>query len=356
MGITWHTTASDMLKNMGNEWWTIYLLVAVIIVLFNALVYMASRIFILPQIERYAKGELLQAFAMIAIGGILLAFQVSGDFAMVPGGRSVTQLIDEKVAEQILGMKGYAANPYEVDYVYLAAILKKLETEFMDANSQSSLDIPLTMMFGITIMSNYIPIPLQTAFEFIWSMLFDAILIAEDTMWLSIATYFQLNLLQWIEASMAAVYLPLGLIFRAIPITRGLGAAMMGVAITLYFIYPFVLAILFLSGPPIEGITISVEEKPQQAGGSVAKPKVCPADPTAVLELLNNPQFKPDSPQGQARSEKLSNTISAFSLIQLYAYFYPVVAMFTCLLAANAITSVLGGDLSGISRSIFRVV
>ncbi len=155
---------------------------------------------------------------------------------------------------------------------------------------------------------------------------------------------------------MAAVYLPLGLIFRAIPITRGLGAAMMGIAITLYFVYPFVLAIMFLSGPPLEGITISVEEKPAQAEGGGSKPKICPADPTAAIELLDNPQFKPDSPQSKAASERMSSALGAFSLIQLYAYFYPLVAMFVSLITANAITSILGGDLSGISRSIFRVL
>lgn len=359
MWMVWHTTATEMLHNMGDEWWAIFMLVALITILFNAIVYMVSRLFMLPQVQRYAKGELLQALAIVAIGGVLLTFQATGNFALStqPNAYSVTDLIDEKTAEALLGVKGYAANPYEVDYVYMAAVLKLLEDEFKTANSVSLYEIPLKMRLGVYSASNYVPLSFGGLLEPLWSKLFDGMMLAEDVMWLSISTYFQLNLLQWIEASMAAIYLPLGIIFRAIPLTRGLGAAMLGIAITLYFIYPFVLAVLFLSGPPLEGVSINVEEKaPQTQEGTVEKPAICPNDPTAVLELIDSPAMKPDSPQGSKEGRKFSAAVSSLSQIQLYAFFYPLVAMFTSLMAVTTITSILGGDLSGIGRSIFRVI
>jgi len=173
----------------------------------------------------------------------------------------------------------------------------------------------------------------------------------EENMWLALAGYFQINLLQWIEASMFAIYLPLGILLRSIPFTRGGGAAIMAIAITSYFFYPFFLGLFYFNGPQLP-YTCSVDFEFEPADPIPDESKKCPLDPTAVVSLIEG-----DDDDNFISGPKIPVLdVSGMSRIRMYTYYYPFLAMLICVIVVRALAQILGGNISDIGRGMVRVI
>jgi len=349
----WETSAQTFASNLPGEWYTISLLVVTTIAFALILMYMLSKIFQFPQLESTIKRELFQLIATLLMITILLGFEKTTSFA-IASGVDLRDMISEKAAEQLLGKQGYQVNVFDASYVYLISTTTCLKKSFEEAQSNEYKEMLTRMSAGVYVFGGNLPLPLSQIFLSTWKDLMTSMMRAEDVMWLSIAAYFQINLLQWIEASMVTVYLPIGILLRSVPFTRGGGAAIMAIAISLYFVYPFLLTTLFFSGPPLPKeckVTIEVEGQPSK---TVNAPKVCPSDPTAIEAYYGGESTSGGGGEGSKSLPTLD--ISGFQVVRLYAFFYPFIAMVGTLLFARSLAQVLGGNISDIGRGMVRVI
>ncbi|MEM3363883.1 MAG: hypothetical protein QXS93_00015 [Candidatus Micrarchaeia archaeon] len=351
--VLWDTAAQNFAKNLPLEWYGASMLVVMIIALSLILIFMLSRIFQAHNLESTIKRELFQLGATVIMITLLLGIQQSVDKFLIAGNTDIRDMISEKAAEELLGKKGFEVNIFDVSYVYLISTQKCLKKTYEGYLNDQTAEILSRLSASFDVLGNQIPMPLAPLFIPFWKSLMTSIMRAEDVMWLSIATYFQINFLQWIEASMATVYLPIGILFRSIPFTRGAGAAIMAIAISLYFVYPFLLTILFFNGPPLPPVCAVSVTAPEEGGGTAAKPpKVCPNDPTSVEAYFSTG----GGAGGTAGSLVQKIDVSGFDAVRMYAYYFPFVAFVGTVIFGRSLAQVLGGNISDIGRGMVRII
>ncbi|MEM0437842.1 MAG: hypothetical protein QXU54_00920 [Candidatus Micrarchaeia archaeon] len=359
----WETSAQVLAQNMPLEWYGIAMSVVMIIAFMLIILYMASKIFSSRTLEMAVRREFFQLAATVLLITFLMAFATTESF-IIAGNKDFRDMIGGAAAEQILGKTGYQVNIFDVSYVYLLSSLKCLKSEYNRLLKLQAYEMIPRMGVSLNVMGALVPLPIPVILDLAtdaWGKLMVAIMDAEEILWLSLAAYFQINFLQWIEASMVTVYLPLGILLRAFPYTRGGGAAIMGIAISLYFVYPFLLTVLFVNAPPLpDKCSVAVEIVEEEEETVKEGKKMCPADPTAIESLIEESQG--NKPAGSSGYGKLiSSDVGGFSQdtagrIRLYAYFYPFVAMVGTFLFARSLTQILGGNIADIGRGMVRVI
>lgn len=356
LAVLWDTAASNFVKNLPGGWYTTSMLVVAIIALALVLMFMISRLFQAHSLEPTIKRELFQLLATVIMITLLLGIETSSNMFLIAGNKDIRSIISEKAAEQLLGKQGYSVNIFDVSYVYFMSAQKCLKSRYQSYLDDQAQEIVTKISMSLSVIGNQIPIPLSPLFASTWKSLMLSIMRAEDVMWLSIATYFQINFLQWVEASMVSVYLPIGILLRAVPFTRGGGAAIMSIAISLYFVYPFLLTMMFFNGPPLPPeCSVSVDVEP--GGGSTPTtkpPKVCPNDPTAVEAYFGGSQGSTGA--GGVATSPQAMDVSGFDAVRMYAYYFPFVAFIGTVLFARALAQLLGGNISDIGRGMVRVI
>jgi hypothetical protein len=350
LSVLWYSSVDSMVSNLPGEWFSICLLVISLIFLILTLMFMISKIFSVPTLDRKIKEEFFQLGATVIIIFLLAGISSSGSF--LNNNQSFEDTLSSMSGYYILGYSGAGVNTFEMSYVYLVSALDCVRIDFKNSvDFVNQRETWLYLNAGVTLIQTQIPIPMRTIFVGlgVWDEILNEYVKAEENMWLSIAGYFQINLLQWIEASMFAVYLPLGILLRSIPFTRGGGAALMGIAITTYIFYPFFLSLFFFNGPQLP-YTCSVDFVFEEAEQEPSKK--CPLDPTAVVSLIeedesSNAESKPNIPVLD---------VSGMNRIRMYTFYYPFLAMLVCIIVARTITQILGGNISDIGRGMVRVI
>jgi len=353
----WETSAETFAKNLPGEWLAISMTIVMIIAFFLVLLFMLSRLFAVRQLESTIKREMYQLGATVLLIMFLATFQNTSSF-VIAGDHDVRTMVSEKAAEELLGKKGFSVNIFDVSYVYFVSITKCLKHDYTVQFHKQGLESITRIFLSLDVIGAQVPIPLSLIWlqTGVWKMFMEAMIIAEEIMWLSVATYFQINFLQWIETSMVTVYLPIGILLRSVPYTRGGGAAIMGIAISLYFVYPFLLAIMFFNGPQLPGrCSVEIEESPPAPPTSFAGKKLCPADPLAVDEFLKGDSGASGS-GGDTSSSTPSMDVSGMGVVRMYSYFFPFVAMVGTVICARTLAQILGGNIADIGRGMTRVI
>lgn len=348
MSILWYSSTQQMLQNLPGGWFSISMLVVSIIMFSLALLYMVSKLFSVPTLDRKIREEMFQLGATVVILLILAGLETTGGI-LSGTNQHLDDLMSSMSGYYVIGKENMAVSTFDVAYVYLISSFDCLKKEFKESVDVVNEKEKWTVfsMTG-TVFSVSIPIPIRNILisSGIWDEILDGYIKAEEIMWISIAGYFQLNLLQWIEASMFAVYLPLGILLRSIPYTRGGGAALMAIAITTYFFYPFFLALFYFNGPQLpEACSVDFEYETAEFSGV----KKCPLDPTAV-ELLFDELENP-SP---SRIPVLD--VAGLNRIRIYTYYYPFLTFGICIIIVRSIAQLLGGNISDIGRGMVRVI
>lgn len=352
MSVLWYSSTQQMMANLPGGWFSMSMIVVTLIMFCLALLYMASKIFSVPTLDRKIREEFFQLGATIIILLMLAGLDSTGGMFL-----NTNQYLDDLMSSMsgyyVVGQSGMGVNTFGVAYVYLISSMDCLRKDFKDA-ADSVNEKETWMMFAVsgTAVSVSIPIPIRTIMvgAGLWDEILSDYVKAEENMWLALAGYFQINLLQWIESSMFAIYLPLGILLRSIPFTRGGGAAIMAIAITTYFFFPFFLAIFYFNGPQLPStcsvdFTVETAETPPEE-------KKCPLDPTAVASLIEGEK---DTNQESAPKIPVLD-VSGMSRIKMYTYYYPFLSMLICIIIVRAISQILGGNISDIGRGMVRVI
>ncbi len=335
----WNTTAADLGKTvLGDASWIAIALLAIMIQIFIvALAYMLSKFFELPDLRRWVKSELAQVLASIILV-VLLFTIVSGESYGVGLIQNQTEIFAGSIV--VPGMAGLAkVSPFDASYVYLRAMLKCVESKYKETY-KPGIERLLASDIIVSPFILRIPIPFKWFSYPLYSMIVEAHYKANSLTWLALALYFQYNLLQWVETAMFTVYLPIGIILRIFPYTRGAGALMIALAIGLYIVYPLMFVVILMSsGSPPSGC---------QAPQITMSTNICANDPAAFATLIKVAQAE----AAMGSSGLGGQTVSMI----VYAFFYPIVVLVVTFAFVRAIAPVLGADVSEMGRSLFKIL
>ncbi len=157
---------------------------------------------------------------------------------------------------------------------------------------------------------------------------------------LQVAYHSEKVLVEYIHRSALAVFLPLGIILRIIPLTRGLGGLLMALAIGFYIIFPI---FFFASSLALSVSTTSIDYPP------AVEIQQCSSDTisqtTAVTQAYQL--------QFQEMDTQVEQTYAALSIDLMFT---PFVALAVTLFFVRFLASIFGGDSALILRGVSKMV
>jgi hypothetical protein len=226
---------------------------------FAALAFMAGEFLSMPSIKAWVKGELyehsLSAFIiLIAIASVITLNWIAIGFVSQPNAQTYcnenlthpefddpNQYPVFTQAQFFLGCK-----PDPTDFIPMAGNFRGVMLAPMLSAYRHLIGIELvlgilsTMGFSTQQVTAIVTIP-RLSFQPLIGMTIvsEAHIIVLDYIALGAGVIFsQKVLLQFIQESMLTIFLPFGLLFRAIPLTRKTGSTIIALCIAAYFVYP----------------------------------------------------------------------------------------------------------------------
>ena len=169
--------------------------------------------------------------------------------------------------------------------------------------------------------------------------------LANGTVYLAVFEYVQYYLLTFAQYTMLAVFLPIGLLLRAFPITRGAGGLIVAFALGFAFVFPVTYILVIAVMPNINSACSTVpvpvlgEELP------------CYFNPGEIEENVYYIQTKSGDINNQV--EQISTRLS---LMYLQAFFYPMISLIVTFTFIRQTGSLFGADLAEIGRGIIKIL
>ena len=342
------------------EKWEVMAITAIMIcVLFNALVYMAGRALESENLKRYAKAEFLQVTAST----MMIFFAVDLLYAMSTGNGAAGTAMD--FMGQVIGANsavacgapGIAGGTF---YVWntqsefgpgpLGAFKCKMQekiTALDDAYEHIyKANLPNERFTSTCIILFGIPVYCGDWDKALHNEVEEAHLLATKIVGLLMPLHGLYVLATYIQNNMLSVFLPIGLVLRIFPLTRGLGGLLIAIAIGFFFVWPtfFVLTdSTFVKAEASEG-----PSQERQEGACFTGFKG-----TAII--LQN--VIGDSFGGAAAGETLALDNGKLLLFQLTisVMFYPFVSLVITLIFIRAMTPLLGGDMGELMKMVARL-
>lgn len=214
---------ADLYAGWQENWGMIALLSTLIFFLLNVIKYMFARLFLDQRAMTVAVAEILDNIA-IAFIVVFLVFVVNG--------------IDSYFSYQGLPIHIIAV---EESKLHTKLLLGAMEEIYNYAVDDAAGTYRLySFWWGIS----GIPIFIGAWVPSIAKQVSTDMFLVQKTVELSIFLSAQYHVLEYVQRNMLSVFLPLGIILRAMKLTRGLGALFISISIALYYIYP---ALLYLS-------------------------------------------------------------------------------------------------------------
>jgi hypothetical protein len=342
-----------------SPWFSISMIVLFIAFSGAVIFYMIAYAFNSDQFKRIAFAELMQVAASFLLIGFLFGFEMfETDLVtkLEQTSGAITSALMLSGSGQIPGgaLSGQIQiNPFDVSYAFLRNMLScaqnKLKTTY-----ENSKGIETVINIGIQITvtlpgEKETSLPLPNPMSLLPSLSETAAAyeyLANELTWLIIFLYAQLAVLKFFETSMFTVFLPIGLILRSFPPTRGAGAVLVAIAIGFYFVYPLTFTLLYAGSPKqIEGCNVRV------ALDTTQLEKTCPVNVGATTQIL-------------ASSSDLAATLDAAvpqlqagtSDLRFAAFVYMLISLGVTFIFVRSLSSILGADISEIGRTMLRML
>lgn len=152
------------------------------------------------------------------------------------------------------------------------------------------------------------------------------------------------RLLELFEATMFTFFLPVGLILRTFPMTRGVGGFLIALAIGGYIVFPLsVVAIVALQGNVASSCTVNFAALPgiQTCGDSLTDAYLVQDYTRQNMGTISN--------YAQLAANKVA-------LIYLQSFFYPLVALVILFTFVRQTSSVMGADLAELGTGLVKII
>lgn len=325
----WYGACYDQLQAQWHTWGPIALLAVMVSFLIVAVAYMIGIGFNLRELNMWAKSEFYQAMASAA----LVVFLLSITYVM----------LDEGLAHII----GVHINPFRQAYDYLHELIITLEFWF---NYNYAWVAPLEAAASLAIYQNAVGFV-------VYPLVFLKPLIIEPLHFINnyiiqvlLVCYMQLALLGFIQRSMFNVFLPLGVILRSFPPTRGAGAFMIAFAIGFFIVFPTVFSfILQMTEEKQELESRLAVDEVETLGVNLEEFNACESDFEALSEFAE----KTTDPE---ITSKINQYASFLPDIIMKMVFFPMVIFGLTISFIRMLAPILGADISEIGRGLIKLI
>ncbi len=169
--------------------------------------------------------------------------------------------------------------------------------------------------------------------------------IAHNIDFLLLVNYFQRHLLLFIEDNALKVLLPVGVVLRIMPYTRGAGGVIMAIALGLFFVYPLTYVVI-LGMMPRSQCTAVVP--------SVYSSDFCESiDPTCAAQII---AFINEQSNFTDTNTFITQVSSDLNMMFISAIVFPIVNFTITLTFIRSILQFLGADVAEMGEGIIKLI
>ncbi len=328
----------------GN-WMELAVLAILVCLFFNTLTYMAGELMQSQGLKRYAKAEFLQVSAsslMIFFAVALLYGITNSGFGFMGDILGTGSTISCSAAEQGRMMiwdenEPFGSGPIGAFKCKVQAKINALDRAY---NNVVAANMGMERLTSMCIYLFGAPVYCFDWDQDLHNRVEEAHLIATKIVSLLMPLHAQYVLAEYVQKNMLAIFLPVGLVLRIFPFTRGIGGLFIAIAIGLFFVWP---TFFLLTDPTF----VKQDERldTQQQGMCYTGFR------GASVVLAGVLSYGPNSPEALATA---SGAELVFQ-ITIATLFYPFVALVIALIFIRAMTPLLGGDLGELMKMVARL-
>lgn len=335
-------SAQDGLGQLINmeQWRDIAVAVLLVTLTITTVSYMIAYAFGIEELKKWAKKEYMQILATV----LLLGFLVVGmDVAwMVVEGVTRT-MAKESFMEKMMtegGWPGLVGEPFAISTIYIQNVINCEKKAYGRLYLASALLEPIQRH----------SIDVAGAGEAMSGWYLTGIVNMIHTMGNNltfgiIAHYFQIELLKFTKVAMLTVFLPVGLILRTFPLTRGAGGLLIAIAIGFFFVFP-VSYIVVLAGIDYNSFCeITEEDIPEEL-----KQATCYTSPSDIV--FQKSQAHAALGWIDRFVMRLQNTFIII-VLGIYSMVYAFIITLTFIRATSLF---FGSDLAEIGRGLIKLI
>ena len=335
-----------------GSWYPAAIAAILLSVFFNVLVYMAGEAFRAENLKRYAKAEFLQttASALIIVFAVYLLYGISGSGHgafdimgnLLGNGASIGCAAAQNGRFFIWGTNaGYGEGPIAAFQCKTQERIDAAEAAYSNIYSENMYQEALTSFcvsfFGFPVWCY--------DWDLQWHMQVEENhFIASKLVSLLVALHAEYALAGYVQATMLSVFLPLGLVLRILPFTRGVGGLFIAMAVSFFFIWP---TFAVLSDPSL--VRASTLEQPN----SMLQQGCFTGFKGAAVIMSSS--FSSTFGGVGTTDISIEKGTQLLTDITISAMFYPFIAFVVSLIAIRAMTPLLGGDLGELMRMVARL-
>ena len=180
--------------------------------------------------------------------------------------------------------------------------------------------------------------------------------INNNLVYLVLFHYVQYGLLQFASATMLAVFLPLGLVLRAFPLTRGAGGLVTAIALGFAFVFPMSYVLIVAMMPGVQGACTELGQMPQNQNyqtltGGQDRGNPCLTNEGAQIENYYRVKMSQNW-----LGQQLDYYSQLLGLLFMQALFYPLAALIITFTFIRQTGSLFGADLAEIGRGLIKII
>jgi len=294
--------------------------------LIATLAYMVSVIFDLKGLRNWAKSEFYQALA----SAVLVVALISLSYVMFDVGvRAMIGSID----------------PFQQAQNYLDGVLSDLSSLYV---STYDFNFLFEILPSFTFYINAAAFSIKPFFWLVPTLITKHHLVTQLVATVTVTASFQKALIFFFINTGFAVFLPLGVILRAFPFTRGAGGLLIAIAIGFFIVYPVMFTYVSLmseSKPTAEEIAGSLTfgglDLEQFSAGAV--------------DFENATEFANVALQPEA-AQKVDFIYGWLGPVAIKIFYYPVVVFMVTLTFIRTISPILGADITEIGQGLVKLI
>ena len=338
---------ADMMAwiNWLSDWVSLCTTIALMSFFITVLLQMVAKGFNLQSLNMWVRAE----YAQVAVSFLIIFFAV----ILVTSGKDVANSLTASIASasgnipltNVIADPLNLGNPIRIGQAYLLT-LTRCEADIYASifiynyPSEFFSKIGLDALGVETIGGGYALGGFVSLFHYL----------NNNLVYLALFNYVQYFVLQFSQFTMLQVFLPIGLILRAFPVTRGAGGLVTAFAIGFAFVFPMCYMLIVAIMPNAGAVCSQVHLKilPDAA---VAHSSPCLNNEGAQMEQYY--QLKSDTGRMNGILSFLQQTINIFFLQSM---FYPLVALIITFTFIRQTSSLMGADLAEIGRGLIKII
>ncbi|VVC00655.1 Uncharacterised protein [uncultured archaeon] len=306
------------------------------------LMHMLARALNLQSLTMWVKAEYAQVavtFLLIGMAAVLqtagndIVSEITASVTAASGNIPLNSITVANLGDPVKISKAYISNVVECekDTYYLLYV----KNFFTEAYANLSFDaLGVEAIAGGFALSGFVSLYHYVANNMIFLVLFN---------------YIQYNIILFSQYTMLNIFLPMGLILRAFPATRGAGGLVTAFAFAFAFVFPMTYVLIIAMMPNINVFCAQVQVAAQ--GPDIVNQDPCLNNAGGMMEGY----YKLKSQTGETTG--LVDWIeSNIGMMMLQAMFYPLVALTVAFTFMRQASSLMGSDLAEIGRGLIKLI